>query len=129
MASAAPDGMITKVQCVTSPRGNVTAASFDAADPQRVPRGCAEDGPEADADLEEGGLPRRLDAVSFCLYGRVAESLLMTPRVLCAEHPSLPTAEVATLYRDFSVAVIHTTHATYCSGSWAITSLKIGSKC
>ena len=101
------------------------AASFDVADPQRAPRGRAEDGLEADADLEEGDLLRRLYAASFCFYDRVAESLLMTLRALCAEHPFLPAVGVATLFRDFSVAATYTTRATYYSGSWVITSLKI----
>ena len=65
------------------------AAAFDVADPQRAPRGCAEDGLELGSgiDLEEGDLSRRLDGASSCFNGRVAESLLMTPHVLCAEHP------------------------------------------
>ena len=77
-------------------------------DPQRAPRGRAEGGLEADTDLEEGDLSRRLDAASFCFYGRVAESLLMTSRVLCAEHPSLPAVGVATLCRDLFLWLLST---------------------
>ena len=76
------------------------AASFDVADPQRAPRGHTEGGLEADTDLEEDDLSQRLDAASFCFYGRVAKSLLTTPRVLRAEHPP-PAVEAATLCRDF----------------------------
>ena len=78
------------------------AVSFDAADPQRAPRGRAQDGLEADTDLEEGDLPRRLGAASFCFYSRVAESLLMTPHVFCVPStPSLAAVGVATPCRDF----------------------------